>query len=218
MDTKEFENKRWPTYKQEPEFRHRAALSLINSASVLDVGAGDGLLLSMIREKFNESTDLVAADISMEALKICSNKGFETLVLNSAEDIPVPDNTFDTVVLLDVLEHTYDPERILREAARVARRYVVVGVPNFSSLPARLQVFFGKVPENNYPQKGHVYWFNKPTLETAIFKTHLVPIVWKMNVQRPFVPFAGILTWMFPNLFSLSFVVKLKKSSVLPRL
>lgn len=218
MDTVDFENKRWPTYKQTPEFRHKTALTLVNSASVLDVGAGDGLLLSMIREKFGQSTDLVAADISQEALKLCENKGFETVLINSANDLPFPNNTFDTVVLLDILEHTYEPELILREAARVARKYVIVGVPNFSSLPARIQTLCGEVPENNRRQKGHVFWFNHTTLQDVIGKTRLVPIVWRMNTQRRFALLSGILTWMLPNLFSLSFVVKLKKQSVLPKL
>lgn len=212
MDTRTFEDNRWPTYYQGVEFRHRAALSLINSASVLDIGPGDGLFLTMVRDKFQNDTELAGADISIEAVKRCKERGIEAHHIESAEHLPFESKSFDTVVLLDVLEHTYQPELLLREAARVARTFVIVGVPNFSSLPARIQTLRGRVPENNEADKGHIYWFNRNTLEKVVRETRLTPVAWKMNVQRPFVSFQNLLTRIFPNLFPLSFVVKLKKA------
>ena len=54
-------------------------------------------------------------------------------------------------MLLDVLEHHFEPSKLLAEAIRVSRKYIVLSVPNFNSLKARLQVLFGKVPLNNKP-------------------------------------------------------------------
>jgi len=208
-ETSSFENERWPTYKQTLEFRHRTALELISSPqTVLDIGSGDGLLLSLVQEKF-PGAHVEGADISLEAIKRCTERGIHATLVESAERLPYADKSFDTVVLLDVLEHTYQPERILKEAARVARIQVIVGVPNFSSLPARLQVLMGEVPENNRPQKGHVYWFNKNALESVANKSgvSIHPKNWHMNVQRPLRAFAPLLLRAWPNLFALSFVV-----------
>ncbi len=209
-DTRSFEDKRWPTYVQTPEFRHRAALGLMrNPESVLDIGSGDGLLLSMVQQKFPNAR-IEGADISAEAIKRCQARGIPAQLVATAEALPYADKSFDTVVLLDVLEHTYEPDLILKEAARVARKQIIVGVPNFSSLPARMQTLAGKIPENNNPKKGHIYWFNKKTVAQVVSMSGCRVRVWSMNVQRPFRFVAGVLLSVWPNLFALSFVVDIE--------
>lgn len=42
--------------------------------------------------------------------------------LCSAEDIPVSDDTFDTVILAEVLEHLENPERVLQECHRITKK------------------------------------------------------------------------------------------------
>ena len=114
-------------------------------------------------------------------------------------------------LVLDVLEHVYDPLRLLQEAARVSKQFVIVGVPNFSSLPARLQVLRGTVPENNQPNKGHLYWFNHNVLSKVATKAGLQVVEMQMNTFKPISLFGNWLVRLFPNLFALSFVVKYTK-------
>jgi SAM-dependent methyltransferase len=55
------------------------------------------------------------------------------------ERVPLEDGAVDTVILIEVLEHLDDPRALLREAARVAARNVLVTTPNctqsFGSVP-----------------------------------------------------------------------------------
>jgi SAM-dependent methyltransferase len=56
-------------------------------------------------------------------------------VLGDVHNLPFDDGLFDTAILGDVLEHCANPERAVREAARVARR-VVITVPEELALPS----------------------------------------------------------------------------------
>lgn len=46
------------------------------------------------------------------------------------EALPFQDDAFDTVLLMEVLEHVEDPNRLLREALRVTRNRIVITTPN----------------------------------------------------------------------------------------
>ena len=47
-----------------------------------------------------------------------------------AEDVPLPDKSFDTVCLGDILEHVKDPDKVLSEAKRLTKDRIVITVPN----------------------------------------------------------------------------------------
>ena len=211
---KEFENKRWRKSNQAIVFRHAKTIEMIEKGQkVLDIGCGDGLLLSALAQK---GVSAFGIDISEEGVKKCREKGLDVSVVDiTTENLPFQDGTFDTVVMLDVLEHVYEPEVLLEEAVRVSKKYIIISVPNFNSLPARLQILFGKVPENNRPNKGHVYWFNYDNLTKMIgqYDLHIMDIRVNTVFENRFL--LGDLTRffarIFPSLFALSFVVKAAK-------
>jgi methionine biosynthesis protein MetW len=214
MNVKEFENKRWSREDQKLEFRHRATLSMINSGTVLDLGSGDGLLLSLLKEKGIVGSGL---DISEKGVLKAQEKGLDVTVFDFNHSLPFQDSTFDTVVMLDLLEHLYDPTLLLLEAKRVTQHNIIVGVPNFSSLPARVHMLLGKIPENNYPKKGHIYWFNNDVLQTMLVKNGLEIVEFRSNTFFESIPFISSITKylarIMPNIFSLSFVVLARKKT-----
>lgn len=214
MSVKNFENNRWSREDQKVCFRHKATLSLVTEGTVLDLGCGDGLLLSLLKEKGITGSGL---DISEKGVTKAREKGLSVDLFDFSNKLPFPDNTFDTVIMLDLLEHLYDPEFLLREATRVSRANVIVGVPNFSSLPARLQTLGGKIPENNHPKKGHIYWFNYNVLTSLFTKSNLEVVKITSNTFFESVPILSILTKfltkIMPNIFSLSFVALARKQS-----
>lgn len=207
MDVVSFENQRWSADTQGVEFRHTAALGLVENAPVLDIGCGDGLFLALLKERGIEAT---GTDFSDVAVSRCVSRGLRAVVAHG-EKLPFDDRSFETVTLLDVLEHTYDPMALLSEAARIARGSILVSVPNFSSLPARLQTLSGAVPENNRPGKGHVYWFNRPVLTECAAKASLVPGRTRMNTFKPLSYCGGSIVRLWPDLLALSFVEEFRK-------
>lgn len=208
MEVENFENNRWASSDQKPVYRHHAALRLIKEGTVLDVGCGDGLFLAMLKEKGLQAEGI---DLSEEAVKKCTQKGLQASVQSFETTLPYEDDSFEYVVLLDVLEHLYSPTILLEEARRVSRKYVVVSIPNFSSLPARVQILKGGVPENNRPQKGHVYWFTYRVFLDMCTHARLTPVEWRNNTFKPFASFSNFFLNLRPHLFALSFVVLLRK-------
>jgi SAM-dependent methyltransferase len=77
---------------------------------VLDIGAGDGLLARTFPDRDVWSVDLAAAGLRRVAGRA---------VVALADALPFPAQTFDTVVLSEVLEHVSDPMATLLESRHV---------------------------------------------------------------------------------------------------
>lgn len=84
---------------------------------ILDIGCGAGSNALFLR-RYGVVTGL---DISEEALSLSKHKGFTELVLGSAVALPFPDNSFDIISLLDVIEHIENDEEALLQAFRVLK-------------------------------------------------------------------------------------------------
>lgn len=213
-EIKDFENDRWKEGDQAFVFRHEKAIEMISEGQkVLDIACGDGLLMSTLKKK---GALVYGVDISEEAIRKCKDKGLDVSVVDIAtEKLPFQDGAFDVVVMLDVLEHLYNPDVLLREAMRVSRKDLIISVPNFNSLPARFQVLFGGIPENNRSNKGHVYWFNYYVLKKMTNDAGVKFADVQLNTfwENYFLigKLMKLITRVFPSLFALSFVVRLRK-------
>lgn len=113
--------------------------------------------------------------------------------------------------MLDVLEHLLNPNNLLKEVFRVTSKYVIISVPNFNSLPSRIQVLLGKIPENNRHHQGHIYWFNYYVLRDLLDKSNIkinMIVINSLWEDKPVVGFIfKYLANKLPNIFGLSFIV-----------
>ena len=88
-------------------------------ARVLDVGCGDGRLASLIQRR--------RVDLRIQGIDCLVRPRTHIAVSQfDGRRIPYEDDSFDVVTLIDVLHHAELPEALLGEAARVARRAVVI--------------------------------------------------------------------------------------------
>lgn len=95
-------------------------------AHVLDVGCGEGILLRDL------DFALVQMDISMNRLRKVHNIINQELVCADGMVLPFPDCIFDVALLIAVLEHVSQPERMMEETWRVLKPggEVAILVPN----------------------------------------------------------------------------------------
>jgi SAM-dependent methyltransferase len=97
---------------------HLAAV-VPRDCELVDVGCGDGLLSSLLAEA---RPDLEVSGIDVKARP----EARIPVSLFDGARIPRPDRGVDVVLFVDVLHHTRDPMLLLGEAARVARRAIVI--------------------------------------------------------------------------------------------
>lgn len=138
--------------------RVRAVMGFLRGVqpqSLLDVGSGRGVFLFPFMREFPRVpvTSLDLLDRRVALLAAIYDGGVENLTALKADVCTwdAPDGAFDVVTLLEVLEHIPDVGAAVKNAVRLARRYVVVTVPS--------------KPDDN-PE--HIHLLTKPAL-TALF-------------------------------------------------
>lgn len=106
-----------------------ALVEPLQPARVLDAGCGEGETIERLRPLL--PGQVTGFDNNPDCVAFVSRRfpGYRFTV----EDIyrlPYPDAEFDLVFCLEVLEHLAEPGKALAELCRVARRDIVISVPN----------------------------------------------------------------------------------------
>ena len=147
------------------EFRVIADL-LPKNVRVLDVGCGDGSLMShLIKEKNIEARGL---ELKKENVTKCIYKGLPVIEGNAETELhQFPNQSFDFVILSQTLQAFYNPEKVLRDLLRIGKS-VIISIPNFGYWKVRTSLlFFGKMPvTKTLPNK----WYNTPNLHMCTIK------------------------------------------------
>ena len=117
--------------------RVRRALGFLHSISfetMLDVGSGRGVFLIPFMKEFPwvQVTSLDLLEKRVAFLNELADGGFRQLHAQRKDicDRPYPDNSFDVVTMLEVLEHIPEAEKAVAAAVRMAKQFVVVTVPS----------------------------------------------------------------------------------------
>ncbi|MFI5009620.1 MAG: class I SAM-dependent methyltransferase [Solirubrobacterales bacterium] len=108
----------------------------LEPASTLEVGCGDGAVLSALHTK-RFGGRLAGVEIAQGAVEIARERTeIDVVELYDGERLAMPDGAFDLGILSHVLEHVPAPAPLLAEVARVCGA-VVVEVPLEDNLSAR---------------------------------------------------------------------------------
>ncbi|MBI4170697.1 MAG: class I SAM-dependent methyltransferase [Candidatus Aenigmarchaeota archaeon] len=192
----------------------------VEGLKVLDVGGGNGQFLEWLDVK--KATVL---DISKSGLKEAHRRGFKTVQADVQGKYPVPENSFDTIICFETIEHIEKPVNMLRQIRKCLKPggTLVLGVPNLPAdgihhkkrwcLSDALQALHDaglQVKEIKYTPG----FIEKETLEdmvklksmkkffihTVAYGLHLLPFGLKLRLAN-----------RVPNRFAMIFIIKAKK-------
>ncbi len=153
--------------KENPRLDHKVILKLVEpNSKVLDLGCGDGTLLSLLIEQRNcHGTGI---EINEKEIYRCVANGLT--VSHGDIDTGLADfsnKRFDYVILNESLQQVLNPRRVILESLRVGKK-VIVGIPNFCHSLARFQLFFqGRVPVT---KELPYQWYDTPNLRFLSLK------------------------------------------------
>jgi SAM-dependent methyltransferase len=93
---------------------------------ILDLGCGAGGYAALLQR---QGFDVIALDVNERYVDRARALGVDAKTFDG-ETIPLPDESIDSVMMIEVLEHIVDPGNLLREVARIARVGLIASVPN----------------------------------------------------------------------------------------
>ena len=102
--------------------RHRRwgfAPTWFRGKKCLDAGCGGGRYTKALKDL---GADVYAFDVDGEVAKVAMERTGIPVLVASATHIPFPDETFDYVICMGVLNHVDDPDNGFRELARVLKQ------------------------------------------------------------------------------------------------
>jgi len=203
---------------------HAAAVNMISKlhsnfpCEHLDIGAGHGQLISLMRSKFDVHSS--ACDYTDSLMRLSDVR--VNIADLSNENLPYPDESFDLVTCTEVIEHLEHYRSTLREIHRVLRPdgTLVITTPNILNLKSRIRfLIFGfynlfgplHVSESElHSTGGHInpvsYFFLSHALLDAGFKNIEVSIDKKQGTSIAWL----LILWIPIEFFSKLFLRKEK--------
>lgn len=184
---------------------------------VLDVGCNDGELGEALIKNKNE---VHGCDIVKKNLKIAKKRGLKVKFVDLENSkLPYPHNSFDIIILADVIEHVFDTDFLIRNCHAVLKPKgkIIITTPNLSSLARRVMLLLGISPYieyslfldcNGLPPVGHIRYFTILTLKKLLQANGFRIVKVKADgLKLPLFPRITVFGDFFPSICTMIYLV-----------
>ncbi len=159
-------------------YKVKSCIEHSHGPAVLDLACGDGLLTEIFGKHFERvvGVDASGAHLAKAKERVPEVQFYESLI----EDFNIEEK-FDSVFMLDILEHVRDPIFVLQKAASFLKEdgIVIVQVPNAHGLNRKIAVLMGtlerceELSPFDIDIAGHRRYYTLGTLKEDIEKAGL---------------------------------------------
>ena len=147
-------------------------------SSLLDVGVGDGIIAEYFSKRLNAK--VYGLDISENACRKSRDKGIDSRIMDINYGLHLRDEeSYDYVLLMEVIEHTVQPEKVVKDATKHAKKGVIITIPNSGYIRWRIHLLRGYTPRQSYTHlhfwsiKDFEIWCASLDISIKSFKTLL---------------------------------------------
>jgi len=136
---------------------------------VLDIGCGDGELLSYLTQ--HKQVDGRGMELSQSGVNACVRHGLSVIQGDADNDLAdYPSGAFDYVVLSQTLQATRNPRQVLLHLARIGKR-AIVSIPNFGHWRVRVNLLIaGRMPRTGLLP---LPWYETPNIHLCTIRDFL---------------------------------------------
>ena len=125
----------------------------------LEIGSADGFLADKIKE---HSNNVICSELDNNFKEILEKKKYKVY-----EDFMKIDDNFDSIIMVDVLEHINDLDSCINKLSSICKKYIIIQVP------------FKRSIHNKKEFDGHFHYFSKNSIKSLFNKYKLKDIFYK---------------------------------------
>lgn len=159
--------------------------------NVLDVGCNKMLLKQFVKEEYT-SVDIEG----------------HPQILADAMHLPFKSNTFDTVVMAEVIEHLDNPIKAVEECARVSKKNVIITTPNPFRMDYLMEWIFRK---NDITSQFHLFRFGENEMKNLLRKYMKLCYIRHVFLEFPTFTRLGSISFNFGSRFGSTSIYICKK-------
>ncbi|MEJ7738062.1 MAG: class I SAM-dependent methyltransferase [Chitinophagaceae bacterium] len=198
----------------------------INALNILDVGCGTGIMGKVLKQQRKDRI-ICGVTYSKDEYVIANQVLDKVWIADINKETPMFDGTFDCIIFSHVLEHTYQPEKVLADFSSFLNKegVIIVALPNILHFRQRIKFLSGSF---QYSANGglmditHYRFYDWVTAQKMIISAGLRIIAKEGHGNFP-LPFFRVLfpvlgkiidrraSRLWPGLFGFQFVFAAKK-------
>ena len=159
-------------------------------SKVLDIGCNDGKMRDFLKNPV-----YYGVDINKNQISELNDKGIKAKQADlNKNELPFKNEKFDFVLLLDILEHVVNPQKLLLDAKKRLKEdgKIIVSLPNDYHILNKIRFVLNKhITQDPFAPYGHLHYFPIKSGEKflrnngfeILIVTYLIPIKPKLIPQ-----------------------------------